>query len=316
MGSNTEGNYNTAVGAGGTLADNTTGTGNTGLGALALHLNSTGQQNTATGREALYSNTVGQLNTATGAYSLHANSDGIQNTANGSSALNSNTTGSGNTAVGADALLNNTTGIDNIALGKFAGQDLTTGDRNIAIGHRGVAGDSNTVRIGNANHTRVFVQGIEGRTTGIADAVTVVIDSNGQLGTVSSSRRYKEDISDMGEASDRLLRLNPVTFHYRQARDNGEQPLEYGLIAEEVAQVFPELVVFNDEDQPETVKYRLLSSLLLNELQKQHVKLDEQYRVNQEQEARLTSLNGQVGEIAELQVQVAELNRRINQMPR
>ena len=136
--------------------------------------------------------------------------------------------------------------------------------------------------------------------TGIDDAVTVVIDSNGQLGTVSSSRRYKEDINEMGEASERLLSLNPVTFHYKQAYENGEQPVEYGLIAEEVAQVFPELVVFNENNQPETVKYRLLSSLLLNEMQKQS--------------SELRSLSGQVAEIEDLKAQVAELSQMMRRM--
>ena len=132
--------------------------------------------------------------------------------------------------------------------------------------------------------------------TGVNDAVNVVIDSNGQLGTISSSRRYKEDINDMGDESDRLLRLHPVTFRYKEAYANDEQPLDYGLIAEEVAEVFPELVVFNDENQPETVKYRLLSSLLLNELQKQHA-----------------LLSGQVAEIDELKEQLTELSQRVNQ---
>jgi hypothetical protein len=125
----------------------------------------------------------------------------------------------------------------------------------------------------------------------------VVIDINGQLGTISSSIRYKEDVSEMGEASGRLLDLKPVTFRYKEARASGEKPLEYGLIAEEVAQVFPELVVLNSQGQPETVKYRLLSSLLLNELQKQH-----------------QHLNGQVEEIRELKEQLTELSEVINQM--
>jgi hypothetical protein len=195
-------------------------------------------------------------------------------------------------------LWGNTTGTNNIAVGGFAGYDLTSGDSNILIGNRGFAGEGNTTRIGDAGfQNRAFIAGINGTTTGVADAVTVVIDSNGQLGTVSSSRRYKEDINDMGSASDRLLQLHPVTFRYKESYASGEQPLDYGLIAEEVAEVFPELVVFNDENQPETVKYRLLSSLLLNELQKQH-----------------SELSGQAAEISELKDQLTELSQLVNQM--
>ena len=148
-----------------------------------------------------------------------------------------------------------------------------------------------------ANLHRSFVAGIRDVTTDVADAVMVVIDSNGQLGTVSSSLRYKEDVTEMGEASGPLLDLKPVTFRYKEARANGEKPLEYGLIAEEVAQVFPDLVVFNSQGQPATVKYRLLSSLLLNELQKQH-----------------QQLSGQVAEIKELKEQLTELTEIVHQM--
>ena len=218
----------------------------------------------------------------------------------------SNTTGSFNTAVGNESLTANTTGSSNIAIGYLAGADLTTGDRNIAIGNRGVAGESNTIRIGNANHNRVFFHGIEGVTTGINDAVTVIIDSNGQLGTVSSSIRYKEDINDMGEASGRLLELKPVTFRYKKTRADGESPLEYGLIAEEVAEVFPDLVVLNANGQPETVKYRLLSSLLLNELQKQHQQLDVQVTEIRELKEQMTKLSEAVSQMAGTVGHIAE----------
>ena len=130
-----------------------------------------------------------------------------------------------------------------------------------------------------------------------ADAVAVVIDSNGQLGTVSSSRRYKQDINDMGNASDRLLEPHPVTFRYKDTYANGERPIDHGLIAEEVADRFPELVVFNEENQPETVKYRLLSSMLLNELQKQH-----------------STLSGQVAQIDGLKDELAELRQQVSKI--
>jgi hypothetical protein len=238
---------------------------------------------------------------------------GVDNTALGHSTMWNNISGSENTAIGTNALLNNTTGIQNIAIGINAGSQLTTGNNNIAIGNTGIAGDNATVRIG-VNIARTFIDGIRGVQTGLGDAATVVIDSNGQLGTISSSRRYKEDISDMGSASDRLLQLHPVTFRYKDAYANGEQPLDYGLIAEEVAEVFPELVVFNRDNEPETVKYRLLSSLLLNELQKQNAELIQQNQVNEEQEAQLASIADQSAEINELKARVAELNQLVQQM--
>ena len=229
---------------------------------------------------------------------LH-NRSGIRNTAVGVNALIKNVAGTNNTAIGIDALYSNVNGTHNVALGQGAGADIIDGSGNIVIGHRGGVGDNFTTRIGQFQ-SRTFIAGVRGINTGINDAVTVVIDSNGQLGTVNSSARYKEDINAMGDASKRLLNLNPVTFHYKQAYANGEKPVEFGLIAEEVAQVFPELVVFDEDNQPQTVKYRLLSSLLLNELQKQNRELE--------------SLSGQVAEIEDLKTQVAELNQLMRKM--
>ena len=295
--SNTDGSENTATGRG-ALFDNTTGTRNTAVGFQAMHLNTTGGNNVAFGESALYSNTTGINNTATGAGALWANGTGSANTAVGYTALSAHATGDGNTAFGYSALWDHDSGANNIGLGAFAGAGNPNGSFNISIGSVGVNGENNTIRLGTVTEqTRTFVAGIRGATTGVADAVTVVIDSNGQLGTVSSSIRYKEDVSEMGEASGRLLDLKPVTFRYKEARAGGEKPLEYGLVAEEVAQVFPELVVFNSQGQPETVKYRLLSSLLLNELQKQQ-----------------QQLNGQVAEISELKDQLTELSEVIDQI--
>ena len=144
------------------------------------------------------------------------------------------------------------------------------------IGHAGVAAESSVIRIGTAGtQSAAFVAGIRGVTTGANNAVSVLIDSNGQLGTISSSRRYKEDIADMGDASARIPALRPVTFHYKQAYANGEKPIQYGLIAEEAAAVFPELAVFNAEGQPETVKYQDLTPMLLNEVQKLRAEKEE-----------------------------------------
>ena len=296
-GSSDDGFMNTRYGSD-ALASNTTGSLNTAHGYRALYRNTDGSENTAQGHIALSHNTTGSSNTAHGDRALYSNTGGSENTAQGNSALKYNTTGVENTAQGHIALYNNTTGSSNIALGSHAGQNLTTGNFNIAIGNDGVAGEANTTRLGTSGRqNRTFVSGIRGVAPGIPDAVSVVIDSQGQLGTVSSSGRYKQDIADMGQASNRLLQLRPVKFRYKKPYENSDKPLEFGLIAEEVANVFPELVVLNEDNQPETVKYRLLSSLLLNELQKQN-----------------TSLKRQEGEVAKLKAQVAELYKLAGQV--
>ena len=330
LGDNTEGNYNTASGVN-ALWHNISGNNNTATGVNSLWANTTGSANTATGRGALFDNTTGDANVATGLLSMHlntigysntatgnrslyANIDGYNNTVSGFEALSANVDGHDNTVIGAWAKANSTTGSGNLILGAFAGiNDDGVGSNNIIIAHTGVLNDTETTRIGEFQ-TRAFLAGVRGVTTGNADAVAVVIDSNGQLGTISSSRRYKEDISDMGSASDRLLQLHPVTFRYKDAYTDGERPLDYGLIAEEVAEVFPELVVFNKDDQPETVKYRLLSSLLLNELQKQNAELKHQYHVNEAQQKQLRSLSGQVAEIPDLKRQLADLGDLVNKI--
>lgn len=227
---------------------------------------------------------------------MHLNTSGFRNTAVGVNSLIKNVTGNNNTAIGIDALANNISGTHNVALGIAAGVDVGDGSVNIMIGSPGVSGDNHTTRIGQYQ-ARAFIAGVNGTNV---SGVNVVVDANGQLGTVSSSARYKEDVNDIGGASDRLLQLRPVTFQYKEAYASGETSKEFGLIAEEVAQVFPELVVFNENNQPETVKYRLLSSLLLNEVQKQN--------------SELRSLSGQVAEIEELKAQVAELSQMIRRV--
>ena len=213
--------------------------------------------------------TTGFANTACGNQALFSNTTGFANAANGYQVLHSNTTGFQNTASGARALYSSTTGSRNIALGYRAGF-YTTGSDNVDIGNEGVVAESATIRVGTAGtQTRAFISGIRGVTTGVANAIPVLVDGNGQLGTVSSSRRFKEEIADMGELTDRLLELRPVVFRYKPEVQAGERPLEYGLIAEEVAEVFPELVVYDEQGQPFTVKYHLLASMLLNELKRQ-----------------------------------------------
>jgi len=277
------GGVNTSIG-GDALAVNTSGTQNTADGYFALFSNTTGSDNTAVGYFALGSNTTAVDNTAIGALALHANA-GPYNTAVGHQALYSNTTGDTNIGVGYQALYGNTVGSYNIALGYAAlfqnttgnsniaiGVDAgyaTTGSNNIDIGNEGVGGEVGVIRIGNSgNQGAAFIAGIDG--VSINSPVPVYINANGQLGTASSSRRYKDDIRDMGDASSALLQLRPVTFRYKQPYADGSKPIDYGLIAEEVAEIYPDLVVKNADGQIETVQYQKLTPMLLNELQKQH----------------------------------------------
>jgi polyhydroxyalkanoate synthesis regulator phasin len=188
-----------------------------------------------------------------------------------------------NTAIGFSAMNVNTTGSSNIAIGGDAGTVLTTGSYNIDIGNIGVAGEGNTIRIGDINQTKTFIAGIRGRTTGQNNAVAVLIDSNGQLGTISSSLRFKQDVAAMGDTSSRLMELRPVTFHYKTQPDG---PLQYGLIAEEVEQVMPELVVRDAAGQIESVAYHELPAMLLNELQKQQAQIEAK-------DARIVALENQ-----------------------
>jgi hypothetical protein len=213
------------------------------------------------------------VNTGLGISALVSNTTGANNTAIGAGALFSNTTGMNNTAIGNEALLIST-GTNNIGIGASAGAALSSGSDNILIGNGGLSGDSGTIRVGQSgNQTSFFAAGVRGVTTGANNAIPVVIDSSGQLGTVSSSRRFKEDIQDMGEASSGLLQLRPVSFRYKQPFADGSKPIQYGLIAEEVAEVFPDLVVHSADGQIETVKYQMLDVLLLNELRRQEAEI-------------------------------------------
>jgi len=228
----------------------------------------TGNDNTAIGFQALANNTIGESNTATGEQALQSNTTGNNNTAVGTIAMLANTTGIQNTAVGQQALQSNTTGNGNIALGFTAGQS-TAGDFNIDIGNLGTS-ESGTIRIGRGIHTRTFIAAIRGVTTGNNNAIPVLIDSTGQLGTVSSSRRFKKEIKPMDSASEAILALKPVTFHYKS--DKTSRP-EFGLIAEEVAEVSPELVVRDENGEIYTVRYDAVNAMLLNEFLKEHRKV-------------------------------------------
>jgi hypothetical protein len=280
---NAEGHENTAVGAS-ALHDNTAGFDNTASGALALDSNTIGANNTANGANALQNNTTGANNTASGALALNSNTTGGENTANGVVALNHNISGDGNTVDGFDALSNNTTGSYNTALGHDAGANLTTGDNNIDIGYSvlGVADESNTIRIGNTNITRTFIRGISGNIA--AGGAAVYVESNGHLGTLTSSARFKDEVKPMGNASEALLALKPVTFRYKSEIDPAGTP-QFGLVSEEVDKLNPNLVVRDKEGKPYSVRYEQINAMLLNEFLKEHKTVQELKSTVQKQEA-------------------------------
>ncbi len=313
--SNTSGFFNSATGAY-SLANNISGTHNTANGYAALYRNTadnntatgfatlyhntTGNNNTATGSQALQSNTTGGGNTANGSRALASNTTGLQNTANGFQALSSNTTGSGNTAIGSNALVSNTaatntaigsgalfgntTGNNNTALGINAGLNQNTGSNNIYIGDLGGGGESNVIAIGafpssGIGYTATLIGGIYSNVQPVVgtDPDYVTINSVGRLGRGNvSSRRYKHDIRPMGKTSEALFALNPVTFRYKKEIDPS-QTLAFGLIAEEVEKVYPDLVGRNAEGQPESVRYEQINAMLLNEFLKEHKKVEEQH---------------------------------------
>ena len=236
-------------------------------GGGALKSNTAGLYNTAFGEDSLLENATGNFNTAIGTSTLFYNTTGGGNTVSGYSALVHNTTGSNNTGLGYFALYKNTTGGNNLAIGYQAGINVITGSNNIYLGSAGTLDESSTLRLG-GTQTSAYIAGVNGAGINPANAKTVFIDNTGKLGVILSSQRYKDDIRDMSESSRRLLELRPVTFHYKQAAPDGAKPLEYGLIAEEVAKVYPDLVVRDKDGQIETVQYHKLTPMLLNEVQR------------------------------------------------
>src|SRR6266550_1972578 len=245
---------------------------NTAEGTNALFSLTTGANNTAIGSYALFNNTTGLQNTANGANALYFNTIGERNMANGYFALGENTTGSDNTANGEAALLRNTTGSNNIGLGDDAGEALTTGSNNIDIGNPGVTAESNTIRVGEeGKQTGTFIAGIHGETvTGSA----LFINSAGRLGTAPSSQRFKDNITPMDKLSEGLFALEPVAFHYKKELDpvGGSQ---FGLVAEQVVKVNPDLVVRDKEGKPYGVRYDQVNAMLLNEFLKEHREVQE-----------------------------------------
>jgi hypothetical protein len=258
---NTTGSNNTASGAQ-ALVNNTTGSDNTATGFFALYHN-TGDQNTATGTGALFANNEGFNNTASGAQALLVNITGNNNTATGFQSLEFNAVGADNTAVGAKAL-KKSLGTKNIGIGYQAGVTLTNGNNNIFIGNVGAGDESQTIRIGTAQ-VQTFIAGIANATV---SGATVEVDAvTGQLGVMTSSARYKQDITPMGTSSEKVLNLRPVTFAYK---NEAAAVTHYGLIAEEVAAVYPELVTRTPQGDVQAVRYQELIPMLLNELQHEH----------------------------------------------
>jgi hypothetical protein len=259
---NSTGNYNTALGVGALDLNNADF--NTATGAAALLLNTTGTQNTAVGTDALALNDSGSANTATGYFALY------------------NTTGSDNTAIGSDALLNNTTGSDNTAIGLNAGASVVTAGNVTCIGSNVAGADvSNTTWIAN-----VF-----GVTTQSGTTAPVVVSDTGQLGTVVSSERFKKDIATMDKASEAVLSLRPVSFHYKT--DTKGTP-QFGLIAEEVAKVNPALVLPDKEGKPYTVRYDAVNAMMLNEFLKEHKRVEEQQNQIEKQQAAIARQQKQI----------------------
>ena len=284
--SNTTGNDNTAIGEG-VLNQNTSGFGNTATGIEAMLSNTTGSNNTATGNSALNANLTGTFNTANGAGALFKNTIGSNNTATGLSALANNISGSDNTASGFEALLFNRSGNNNIAVGATAGKNINIGSNNIDIGHQGVRDESNTIRIGTqGTQTKTFIAGISDAAIG---GMEVRVNQNGRLGIEPSSKRFKEGIKPMDKASGVLLALRPVTFHYKPEIDPEGIP-QFGLVAEEVEKVNPDLVVRDKEGKPYTVRYDQVNAMLLNEFLKEHRKVEDQGAMIAKQQKQIEAL--------------------------
>jgi hypothetical protein len=270
-------NENTATGAG-ALFSNTIGVSNTADGAFALFSNTTGNSNTAIGLNALLGNTEGSNNTANGILALFNNITGNANTANGFEALGSNTTGGGNAAAGSLALFSNTTGSNNTACGRAALSNNTSGNHNTALGNE--TGDSVTT----ANNVICIGDGVSGQDVSDSCYIgniwnqsggtqAVYVNSDGKLGAQVSSRRFKDEIRSMERASEAIYSLRPVSFRYKPEIER-TRPLGFGLIAEEVEKISPDLVTRGHDGQVNTVRYDAINAMLLNEFLKEHRKLE------------------------------------------
>jgi len=315
----TTGTNNTAYGSNALRAD-TTGGFNTALGSVALYSNMTGVSNTGVGYGALYLNTASN-NTAFGTLALGNNAGGTGNTASGTRALEKNTTGNNstavgyyaleksttshdNTAIGYNALLGNVTGSNNIGIGSGAGGAITTGSNNICIGNPGALTPTNSIRIGvQGTQTATFIAGISGITS--AGGVAVFVNPSGQLGTITSSQRFKQDIANMDDASDVLHSLRPVRFCYKADIDPKGTP-QFGLIAEEVDKVAPELVARDDKGEVYTVRYEAVNAMMLNEFLKEHRRVDGQAKMIEQQARTIAEQQRQIRELASRLSRIAE----------
>jgi hypothetical protein len=278
-----------------TLSANTTGSGNSASGYSALASNTSGINNTAAGTFALLNNTTGPNNTAFGFSALNSNTSGKGNAAQGANALFNNTTGLRNLGIGSNALYNNVSGSYNIALGFDAGYGITTGNNNIEIGSSGSASDNGTIQIGlQGTQTLTMIAGISGTpVTGSA----VYVTTNGQLGVQASSERYKTNIATMPELSAKLGQLRPVTFQYNF---DPKGMVQYGLVAEEVDRVYPELVIRDDAGKIQGLHYEELTPILLRQVQSQESRLEEQQATIQSQNVRMADMAQQLAELNDL----------------
>ena len=301
MSANTTGNESVAIGYH-ALNANTTGIRNVAIGFEALLANTTaGNASNAVGYRALADSTTGFFNNAFGWEALSNNTTGGNNVAMGDGCGNSNTTGSDNTFIGANAGPSGGTGSSNIAIGSGAGDNMTTASNVISIGSEG---DGTAFTASN----RTFIGNIRGVSVGNGDGVTVIIDSDGQLGTVNSSRRFKNHIQPLDKtSSESILALKPVTYHYNgMDNEKAAETPQYGLIAEEVAQVNPDLVVLDKDGQPLTVRYDAVNVMLLNEFLKEHRKVQD---LEKGLEVLTAKLKEQASQIQKVSAQV-ELNAR------
>jgi trimeric autotransporter adhesin len=291
----TTGGYNTAVGYL-SLTSNTTGLLNTAVGAGTLLVN-TSDENTATGAAALLSNVTGGQNTANGAFALFSNTSGVRNTASGDRSLYSNISGGYNTAYGAGSLALNAEGISNTAVGFNALNNQVSGDGNTALGIRagaGVTTASNVICIGADGEDiddSCYIGNIFGTTS--PSGVAVLVNSNGRLGTMTSSKRFKEGIKPMDKASETLFALKPVAFHYKKTIDPTCAP-QLGLVAEDVEKVNPDLVIRDKEGKPYTVRYDQVNAMLLNEFLKEHRTVQE---LKKQMATLSTTVKAQAGQI-------------------
>jgi hypothetical protein len=282
--------FNTSFGPQ-TIAGLTSGLRNTAIGNQALFGVTSGSENVGVGDEAGFGLTSGVFNVAVGSGALAACLTGQSNTAVGPTAMKKATSGDENVAIGSQELENLINGNFNTALGSGAGFAYAGAESsNILVGSEGVVGDQDTIRIGDSA-AKTFIAGVSAN---VGSGTPLVVAASGQIGITTSSLRFKEDIESMGEASDALLKLRPVTYHYRANLDDGSHLLQYGLVAEEVAEVYPGLVQYGKDGQPLTVRYQFVNVMLLNEVQKAHVRLEEQEAKIRSQEAQISDLTSQL----------------------